>query len=412
MSIRKNTKIYLDYAATTPVDPTVLKAMEPYFTGKFGNAGSLHSFGQEAMATLDKSREAIANSIGAKFNEVIFTGSATEANNLALRGAMSKVRRQNSKVKPRIIVSAIEHESILETAKDLEKDGVEVIYLPVDKSGFVDLIKLRGSINERTVLVSIMYANNEIGTIQDIKEAAKIIRHYKESSSRLKTTNYQLQTPLLHTDAVQAFQYLDCNVDNLHVDLMTLSAHKIYASKGVGMLYVRGVGRADEAAQKLSPMVTGGGQEFGFRSATENIPGIVGFAKAVEIVTSDKKQETRGRETDRVRKLRDYLWKGIRKIYPKAQLNGDRKNRLPNNLNIYLPGVSSEDLLIKLDIAGVAISSGSACAARSLEPSYVIEELGFSKERASQSVRISLGRPTSKSDIDIFLARVVKLSIK
>lgn len=368
--------IYLDYAASTPVDPLVLKAMKPYFSEKFGNAGSIHSYGQEAMAALDYSRETIAKSIGANFNEIIFTSSATEANNLALR---------NVNKGSRIIVSSIEHESVLETVKDLESQGVEVVYIPVNGSGIIDLSKLKKAINERTELVSIMYANNEVGSIQPIAEIAKVIRQYKDKNG---------QGPKLHTDAVQAFQYLDCNVNNIHVDMMTLSSHKIYGPKGAGALYVRNL-------EFLKPILAGGGQEFGFRSSTENIPAIVGFAKAAEIA-----QGIREKESERVSALRDYLWKNIKRIYPKAQINGSIKERLPNNLNIYLPGMRSEDLIIKLDLRGIAVSSGSACEARSLEPSYVIEALGFSKKRAMESIRITLGRPVQKRDIDNLLSAI------
>ncbi len=372
-------RVYLDYAASTPVDPAVLKAMSPYFSERFGNAGSLHSYGQASMAPLDKSREVIANAVGAKFNEIIFTSSATEANNLALRGIL---KANSSKLKaPNIIVSAIEHESILETAKVLERDGVEVVYLPVDKNGLVDLEKLKKSINERTVLVSVMYANNEIGTIQPIAEVAKTIRQYKDKNG---------SGPVFHTDAVQAFNYLDCDVDNLHVDIMTISSHKIYGPKGAGALYVRNL-----ASNPLEPILTGGGQEFGYRSSTENIPAIVGFAKAAEITL-----EAKPREGKRVGDLRDMLWAKIKKIYSKAQLNGSLGNRLPNNLNIYVPGVSAEKLLIKLDLAGIAASSGSACKSRALEESYVIKALGYGGQRAKNSLRFTLGRFTSHTDID------------
>lgn len=381
-------RIYLDYAASTPVDSRVLKAMKPYFSEKFGNAGSIHSYGQEAMAALDYSRETIAKSIGANFNEIIFTSSATEANNLVLR---------NINKGSRIIISSIEHESILETAKDLELQGVEVIYIPVDKNGIIDLAKIKKAINERTALVSIMYANNEIGTIQPIAEVAKIIRRYKETRKDVGGKG-----PLLHTDAVQAFQYLDCNVNNIHVDMMTLSSHKIYGPKGVGALYVRGLDSAETKNYGLKTMLTGGGQEFGFRSSTENIPAIVGFAKAAEL-----SQGIRQKESERVSVLRDYLWENIKRIYPKAQINGSTKERLPNNLNIYLPGIRSEELIIKLDLQGIAISSGSACEARSLEPSYVIEALGLSHKRAMESIRITLGRITTKEELNQF-AKILK----
>ena len=370
--------------------------MRPYLQGKFGNPSSLHSFGQEAMAALDKSRETLANLIGAKFNEVVFTSSATEANNLALRGAISNFEFLiSNKFKPRIIVSSIEHESILETAKDLERTGVEVIYLPVDKKGFVDLRKLEESLNENTVLVSIMHANNETGVIQNISEISKIVRN-----SKFEIPNSKLGAvwPLLHTDASQAFQYLDCNVENLGVDLMTLSSHKIYGPKGAGCLYVRGLDSAGKRSS-IAEITTGGGQEFEMRSGTENIPAIVGFTKAAELVTNLRELESR-----RVGKLCDYLWVRLKKSVKGAKLNGDDKKRLPSNLNVYFPGISAEDMLIKLDLNGVAVSAGSACAARSLEPSRVLLAMGFNEKRAKGSIRFTLGRMTTKKDIDNFLA--------
>ncbi|HUZ92945.1 MAG TPA: cysteine desulfurase family protein [Candidatus Paceibacterota bacterium] len=407
-------KIYLDYAASTPVDPAVFEAMRPYFSEKFGNPGSLHSFGQEAIAVVDRSRETIAKAIGAEFREIIFTGSATEANNLALRGAVNNLRSQISDLKtPRIIISAIEHESVLETARDLEKDGIEVIYLPVDACGAVDMGKLKSSLNERTVLVSIMYANNEIGTIQPIKEIAEIVH-----GQRANGPTSQRARPLLHTDAVQAFQFLDCGVNALGVDLMTLSAHKIYGPKGIGALYRRIYDTCLPQA-----MVTGGGQEFGLRSGTENVPSIAGFAKTVELLRSPaNSHELAGKK---IAALRDRFWVELKKIYPKAEVNGQTANsnpqlanyrlpitdyRLPNILNVYFPDHLAEDLLAKLDLAGLAVSAGSACRSRAVESSYVLEALGYSKDRAKRSVRFSFGRPTTEGEIDRALG-IVKESL-
>lgn len=420
-------KIYLDYAASTPVAPEVLRATEPYFTEKFGNPGSLHSFGQEAIKAIDESREIIAKAIGTKFNEIIFTGSATEANNLALRGVVKKL---GSKIKnPRIIVSTIEHESVLETVRDLERDGVEVIYLPVDSGGIVNAEALKKVLNERTVLVSVMYANNEIGTIQPIAEIAKIVKEFREESrSKNKESSTihdpRFMFPFLHTDAAQAFQFLDCDVDKLGVDLLTISGHKIYGPKGIGALYVRNVlnvvndgangyntrARAsDQAVTTLLPIVTGGGQEFGMRSGTENVPLIVGFAKAAELVAHSRELENK-----RIAKLRDYFWTELKNIYPKAELNGflesrsknkesgmihDSRFMLPNILNIYFPDHEAQFLLTKLDLAGVAASSGSACRSRAVETSHVIGALGYSRERAKRSVRFSFGRPTTEKEI-------------
>jgi len=413
MSI-KNKKIYLDYAATTPIDPLVKKTMLPYFSdssvGKFGNPSSLHSFGQEALAAVDEAREKIAKAINADFREIIFTGSATEANNLALRGVL-KTKTHN--LKPCIIVSTIEHESILETCRDLEKDGVEIIYLPVNKQGLIDLRKLKASLNERTVLISIMYANNEIGTIQPIAEIAKIIKEFKKESS----TNYKLQTtnyPLLHTDAVQAFQFLDCDVNKLGVDLMTLSGHKIYGPKGVGALYAR---TPYPNPHTLNPIITGGGQEFGFRSGTENVPAIVGFAKAVEIAVQNRKKEMK-----RIAELADYFWKGIKKISPKAEINGYPTEtqwklngnlmeikRLPNILNIYLPDQNSEELLMKMDLNGIAASAGSACSARATKLSHVLKAIGLPNKKIKSGVRFSFGKFTTKEELKRALKIIKKV---
>ncbi len=373
-------RIYFDYAASTPVDERVLRAMRPYFLEKFGNPGSLHSFGQEAIAAVDESREKIAHAVSADFREIIFTGSATEANNLALR---SVVRAAKDVRRPRIIVSAIEHESVLETARDLERDGVEVVYIPVDRRGVVDLGKLKEALNERTVLVSIMYANNEIGTVQPISEIAKIIADFRSKGSRC---------PLFHTDAAQAFQFLDCDVNKLSVDLTTLSAQKIYGPKGVGALYVRQLPAV--GGRQLAPLLTGGGQEFGLRSGTENVPLIVGFAKAVELAV-----DARDGETKRIGELRDSFWQELKKIVPDAELNGDLQNSLPNILNVYFPHYKAEELLTKFDLAGLAASSGSACRSRAMESSYVIEALSYPKERAKRSIRFSLGRPTTKEEV-------------
>jgi cysteine desulfurase len=448
-----NKKIYLDYAASTPVDQRVLAAMRPYFSGRFGNPGSLHSFGQEAIAAVDKARETIAKAINANSGEIIFTGSATESNNIALRGLTQTLRRFTRKnfcasprnvrdvPRPRIIVSAIEHESVLETAEDLsagggsafsakggpasgrggKKDGVEVIYLPVNKNGLVDLVALKKSLNERTILVSIMYANNEIGTIQPLFEIKKIIDDFKKRNFQFSIFNFQKNTtyhpllttyPLFHTDAAQAFQFLDCDVEKLGVDLLTLSSHKIYGPKGIGALYVHGL----PTTHYLLPTITGGGQEFGLRSGTENVPAIVGFAEAVRLIA-----KSRERDGERIAKLRDYFWKELKKIYPKAEINGVSSStnnesdpnkrirkfvkdslfadKLPNILNVYFPHHTSEYLLTKFDLAGLAASSGSACRSRALAPSYVIKTLGHSEEGAKHSVRFSFGRPTTKNEI-------------
>jgi cysteine desulfurase len=391
-------RIYLDYAATTPVDPAVLRAMRPYFSEKFGNAGSLHSFGQEAVAALDHARETIARSVGADFREIIFTGSATEANNLAIRGALkiSKIK------KPKIIVSAVEHESVLQTVRDLECSGAaEAVYLPVDARGVISVKKLKETLDDRTALVSVMYANNEIGAVQPIAEIAEIIQDFKKNKT----------TPFFHTDASQAFQFLSCAVSELGIDLMTLSSHKIYGPKGVGALYAATKDTIGTDGHWLNPIIMGGGQEFGLRSGTENIPAIAGFSRAVELADA-----LREKETKRIRSLSEHLWRGIKKIYPKAELNGasDRGEKrgtvmLPHILSIHFPGRKAEDLITKFDLLGLAVSAGSACRARAVTSSYVIEALGHSAARAKSSVRFSLGRPTTKAEIARAL-RIIKMS--
>ncbi len=430
-AMRKNA-IYMDYAATTPLDKKVKAAMTPYFNDDFGNPGSLHSFGQKAAAAVFDARRKIALSLGCLPDEIIFTGSATEANNLALRGAVKAwnmkhgTSRGEFSKRPKIIISAVEHESVAETARDLEKDGVEVVVIPVSREGIVDIKKLRVALDNRTVLVSVMYANNEIGTIQPISKIANIIREYKQgkiatqglptlrSGQVAMTDDGTLIYPLLHTDAAQAFQYLPCQVRNLGVDLMTLSAHKIYGPQGMGLLYLR-------SGVEIASIITGGGQERGLRSGTENTAYIVGFGEAVRLAEAMREKEAR-----RVLALRDYFWNGLQKIAGVwVELNGSLEKRLPNNLNIFLNtkvrspradkdvgprddrrGVVAHDILIALDILGVAVSAGSACHARMTTPSRVILALGFGAERAGSSVRFTLGRQTTKSDIDKVIVKL------
>ena len=397
-------RIYLDYAATTPVDSRVLAVMEPYFMQKFGNPGSLHSFGQEAIAAVDHARETIAKHIGADFREVIFTASATEANNLALQSAVMLARRAGLK-NPKVIISAVEHESVLETARSLERDGVDIVYVPVDANGVIDLETLQNALDARSVLVSVMYANNEIGTIQPIRHIAQMVKEFRASArggaaggkdATAKQNNVAAPFPLVHTDAAQAFQFLDCMVTGsteLGVDLMTISSHKLYGPKGAGALYVRD-------PRMFVPQLVGGGQEFGLRSGTENVASIVGFAKAVELIC-----ECREEENKRLAELKQTLWRGIKEVVPNAEINGVEvaskipPNTLPNILNVYFPGHEAQDLLTVFDLKGLAVSSGSACRSRALEASYVVQELGHSLERAKSSIRFSVGRSTTEETI-------------
>jgi len=375
-------RIYLDYAATTPVDKRVVKAMEPYFTEKFGNTMSLHSFGQEAKFALDQSRAVLANLINAEPNEIIFTGSATESNNLALKGvAMSLLKGKN---KNHIIISSIEHPCIIESAKWLKKHGFEITKLPVDENGFVNLEDVKKNITEKTILVSVMHASNEIGTIEPIAEIGKICRE---------------AGVYFHTDASQSFGKIKIDVKKMNIDLLTASGHKIYGPKGVALLYVRdGV--------KIEPILHGGGQENGLRNSTVNIPAIVGFAKASELCRAEMAKENK-----RLTKLRDKLIKGILKI-DGAKLNGDKKNRLPNNINVSFPYIEGESLIIQLDLHGIACSTGSACSSIKLEPSYVLLAIGLKPEQAHGSLRISLGRFTTEKDIDYLLKVLPKIVVR
>ena len=376
-------KIYLDYAAATPLNKNVAAAMSQYGSEIFGNPSSLHSFGQASSAAVFNARQKIATALCCDYKEIIFTASATEANNLVIRGAIkafSVQRSAFSKTQPRIIISSIEHESINETCRDLERDGVEVARIPVSKEGFVDLAKLEAALNENTILVSIIYANNEIGVVQDIPKIFNIIKNFRELSKSVH--------PLFHIDATQAFQYLPCKVDELGVDLMTLSAHKIYGPKGIGLLYTR-------KSTNLSSIITGANQERGLRAGTENVPAIVGFGAAVEIT-----EKIRAKESARILKLRNYFWEKLKSSIPNLELNNALEVRLPNILNIYFPQIKAHDLLIALDMKGIAASSGSACQARLAEPSSIILSLGHDEKRSASSIRFSLGRQTTKKDLD------------
>jgi len=377
-------KIYLDYSATTPVDPRVLKAMIPYFSQKFGNTMSLHSFGQEAKDALEKSRKIIADFIKAKQNEIIFTSSATESNNLALKGiAFANKDRGNH-----IIISSIEHPCIIESARWLENQGFEITRLKVDKYGLINLNDLKKAIRKDTILVSIMHANNEIGTIEPIKEIGEII---KAVSRKLKAKIY------FHTDAAQTFGKIPIDVNKMNVDLLTASSHKMYGPKGAAILYIR-------EGVKIEPILHGGGHEFGLRSSTINIPSIVGFAEAVKICKKEMKEEAR-----REIKLRDKLIKGVLKEIPGSYLNGHPKKRLPNNANFWFEKVEGESIVMELDLLGISASTGSACSSDKLEPSHVLLAIGLKPWQAHGSLRLSIGRWTKEKDIDYVLKVLPKV---
>lgn len=376
-------RIYCDYAATTPVDKKVLAAMMPYFSERFGNPSSVHGYGQEALQALDRARHSVADMLGCLSQEVIFTGSATEANNLALYGVVRQTLLKKKQV--HIITSAIEHESVANPLAQLARESnVSITYIPVSRDGFIDLDKLKGALTEHTVLVSIMYANNEIGTIQPVKEIADIIR-----------TNNKKSQVLLHTDAAQAVYFENMKAHELGVDLMTLSGHKMYGPKGVGALYVK-------KGTSLTPLIFGSGQEYGKRSGTENIPGIVGLGEACVQIKENKEI------VEKIKDLRDYFIAQVRAKIPNASLNGALENRLPGNANILFKGVRAEDLIVMLDGEGVAVSAGSACQSKALAFSHVLSAIGLSEKEVRSSVRFSFGKDTIKKDIDYVISVLVK----
>jgi len=365
-------KIYLDYAATTPPDPRVIKGMLPYFSEKFGNTMSLHSFGQEAKQALEESRKTVADLIKAEPKEIIFTSSATESNNLALKG----IAFANKERGRHIIISKIEHPCIMESAKWLEKQGFEITRLPVDKYGLVNPGDIKKAVKKDTILVSIIHASNEIGTIQPIEEIGKICKE---------------NNVYFHTDAAQSFGKIPLDVNKMNIDLLTASSHKMYGPKGAACLFVR-------EGVKISPILHGGGQEAGLRSSTINVSAIVGFAEACKICQKEMKKESQ-----RLTKLRDKLIKGILERIPGSHLNGHLQKRLSNNVNFWLEFVEGESMVIQLDLMGIAASTGSACSSVKLEPSHVLLATGLKHEQAHGSLRLTLGRWTKESDINYVL---------
>lgn len=384
-------RIYLDYAATTPVDKDVLKAMMPYFSERFGNPSSVHGYGQEALQALDRARHAVADMLGCLSQEVVFTASATEANNLALCGVVRHAREKKTPV--HIITSSIEHESVANPLMQLARDpNVSITHIPVSREGFVNLDKLSHALTEHTVLVSVMYANNEIGTIQPIAQIADIIRIHNK---KFKVSGSKFQV-LLHTDAAQAAYYLDMKVQALGVDLMTLSGHKMYAPKGVGVLYIK-------KGTPLTPLIFGSGQEYGKRSGTENIPGIVGMGEACAQIQGNKEI------VKKIQDLRDYFIAEVFLTIDGASLNGAQKDRLPGNANIVFKDIRAQDLIVMLDGEGIAVSAGSACQSKALAFSHVLSAIGLSKGDAQSSIRFSFGTYTTKKDIDYVAGVLVKL---
>ncbi len=362
-------RVYLDNAATTALDKKVLEKMTPYFSEIYGNASSLHSFGREALKAVDKARDEIAELIGAQPSEIYFTSGGTESDNWALKG----IAESYGNLGKHIITTKIEHHAILETCAELAKKGFEITYLGVDSDGIVDLDELKKAIREDTILVSVMTANNEIGAIQPIKEIGAICKE---------------QGIFFHTDAVQAIGTLDIDVNRDNIDMLSVSAHKFHGPKGIGFLYIR-------SGIRPRRQIEGGHQERKQRAGTTNTPAIVGMAEALKMTVADRPEYT-----ERVTSLRNYFIDRVLSEIPFSHLNGGREKRLPSNANISFDYIEGESILFLLDSAGIAVSSGSACSSGSLDPSHVVLALGVSIEQAHSSIRFSLGRETTKEDID------------
>lgn len=381
-------QIYLDHAAATPMDAGVLKSMKPYFSDCFANPSSLYSLGVSAKNAVEQARNFVAHILGAQPDTVFFTSGGTESNNLAIIGG-SLAHEKKGK---HIITTRIEHDSVLRPMQELQKQGFKVTYLDVDENGFVSIKDFKNALRKDTILVSIMYANNEVGTVEPIAEIGREVLKWRKA--------HKTVYPYFHTDAAQAPNYLEMAVEKLHVDLMTLNGSKIYGPKGVGVLYKR-------RGVSVQVQNFGGRQEFGLRAGTENVAGIVGFARALELVTKDKEKKN-----NEILKLRNYFWTKIQKQIPDVALNGPMgEQRLPSNLNLYFKDVESEALVLYLDSYGISASSGSACSTDSNEPSHVLKALGYSDERANSSIRFTLGKNTTKQDID-YVMKYLTLIIK
>lgn len=362
-------RIYLDHAATTPTHPEVVKAMLPYFTDVFGNPSSIYYCGQEARGAVEEARTKVAELIGARNEEIVFTSGGTEADNYALKG----VAYANEHKGDHIITTSIEHHAVMEACKFLQSKGFRITYLPVDEYGLVDPDDVKRAIADKTILISVMHANNEVGTIEPVEEIGEIARE---------------AGVYFHTDAVQAVGHIPVNVDKLKVDLLAISAHKLYGPKGVGALYVR-------KGAKLVSLLHGGEQEKGRRAGTENVPAIVGLGKAAELA-----EEEMDKEVEQLTYLRDRLLKGLMEKIDHVRLNGHPKRRLPNNVNVSVDFVEGESMILNLDLEGICASTGSACTSSSLEPSHVLLALGVAPEQSHCSLRFTLGRENTKGDVE------------
>jgi len=374
--------VYLDYAATTPMDPEVIKEIEKHYRVTYGNPSSFHKIGQNAAQILEKSREIVASLINAKTDEIFFTSSGTESDNLAIKGVAFKNKGRGN----HIITSSIEHHAVQHTCQYLETQGFKVTYLPVDEYGLIDLKELEETITNKTILISIMFANNEIGTIEPIKEIGEIAKKHDV---------------IFHTDAVQTLGKVPIDVEEMNIDLLSASAHKLYGPKGVGLLYIRGHGVRKGWGKYIEPLFHGGGHERGLRSSTENVPGIAGFAKAVELCKRNMKEES-----EKLIKFRDKIIKVITENIEDVYLNGHHTKRLPNNVNLGFRYIEGESIILSLDMEGIATSTGSACSSKSLEPSHVLLAIGQKPEDVHGSLRITTGRYTTEADIDYFLEKL------
>ena len=376
-------RVYLDYAATTPMDERVIKAIKPYWRHFFGNPSSLHYFGQQARQAVNQAREKVAHLINALPEEIVFTSGGTEADNFALKGTAFSLKDKGS----HLITTKIEHSAILNPAKFLVKQGFKVTYLSPQKDGLINPKDLEAALTDQTILVSVMHANNEVGTIEPIKELIEVVKKFRGNK----------KYPLFHTDAVQTVGHIPIDVQELGVDLLSMSSHKLYGPKGVGALYIK-------KGVQLEPLLHGGEQERGRRGSTENVPGIVGFGKACELAEKELASES-----IRLTKLRDYFIQEIMSKIKDATLNGHLSQRLPNNINLSFAGIEGESMMLSLDLAGIACSTGSACSSNTLEPSHVILALGINPESAHSSLRFSLGKETTKQDLDYTIKQLIKI---
>jgi cysteine desulfurase len=374
--------IYLDNAATTPMDPRVIEEITKHFRETYGNSSSLHSVGQRAGQILLKSREIIASLINANRDDIFFTSSGTEADNIAIFGVAFKNKERGN----HIITTSIEHHAVENPYKELEKRGFEITFLPVDKYGLINTEELENAITDKTILISVMFANNEIGTIEPVKEIGAVSKKHDV---------------IFHTDAVQAFGKIPIDVNDMNIDLLSASAHKLYGPKGVGMLYIRNKGVKEGWGKFIQPIMYGGGHERDMRPSTVNVPGIAGFAKAVELAKEEMAEEAK-----RQIKLRDKIINWVTKNIEDSYLNGHPIQRLPNNVNLGFKYIEGESIVLDLDMEGIATSTGSACSSESLDPSHVLLAIKLKPEEAHGSLRVSLGRFTTEEDVKYFLEKL------